>query len=306
MDNRMIVIAGPTAIGKSDTAVRLAREIDGEIISADSMQAYRGMDIGTAKITKEEMRGIPHYLIDILDPDTDFSAALFQQYAKEACGRIYANGHIPIVCGGTGFYIQGLLYDIDFTEEADRDDGYRSELAREAAEKGSEYIADMLRDIDPMAYESIDTHNTKRVIRALEYYKLHGQSIIIHNREESLKRDSSPYDYRFFVLNGDRRALYRRIDRRVDMMLQSGLTEEVRGLYDRGIRRDSTAAQAIGYKELLDYLDGKCTLDDAAERIKINSRRYAKRQLTWFKREKNAIWIDTDKGDPLDDIRKYL
>lgn len=304
---KLIIIAGPTAVGKSSAAVRLAREIGGEIISADSMQTYRGMDIGTAKVTAAEMQGVPHYLIDIIDPDTDFNAAMFQKYAREACSRIYANGRIPIVCGGTGFYIQALLYDIDFSEETDRDDDYRRMLQSIASgEDGTEKLADMLKDIDPLAAENIDMHNPKRLIRALEYHKLHGSSIVLHNLEESKKREHSPYDYRFFVLTADRESLYERINQRVDKMMSGGLLDEARRLYDMKLRRDCTALQGIGYKELFEYFDGNISLDEAAELIKLNSRRYAKRQLTWFRREKNVIWIDTGKGDPIDEIRKYL
>ena len=303
---KLIIIAGPTAVGKTAAAVRLAKELGGEIISGDSMQVYRGMDIGTAKVTETEMQFVPHHLIDVLDPDTDFNAVLFQKLAKEALAKIYAAGHIPILCGGTGFYIQALLYDIDFTEEAERDDAYRRELQQLADTKGKEALALMLKETDPLTAGTIDLNNTKRVIRALEYFKLHGKSIALHNEEQAQKRDNSPYDYRFFVLNGDRKALFSRIDSRVDRMLEDGLLDEVRHLHEQGIRRDSTAAQAIGYKELFEFLDGKCSLPEAVERIKTDSRHYAKRQLTWFRREKNAIWIDVDKGDPIDDIRKYL
>lgn len=303
---KLIIIAGPTASGKSAAAVRLAKEIGGEIISGDSMQVYRGMNIGTAKITAEEMNGIPHHLIDILDPNTDFNAVMFKRMAKAALENIYAAGHIPIVCGGTGFYIQALLYDIDFTEEEKNDLNYRSELQHTADTEGWEVLAALLKKTDPVSAAVIDLHNTKRVIRALEYYRLHNRSIALHNEEQESKKSDSPYDYRFFVLNGDRQALFARIDKRVDKMVADGLIEEVRQLQEQGIRRDSTAAQAIGYKEIFDYFDGKCSLEEATERIKIDSRHYAKRQLTWFRREKNAIWIDTDKGDPLNDIRKYL
>lgn len=303
---KLIVIAGPTAIGKSAAAVQLARAIGGEIISADSMQAYRGMDIGTAKVTEEEMQGIPHHLIDILDVNEEYNAAMFKELALRACSKIYANGHIPIVCGGTGFYIQGLLYDIDFTAEEDRDEAYRSELMRINEEHGSDELVRLLKETDPVTAEHIDLHNMRRVIRALEFFKLHGSSIYMHNIEEERKKESSPFDYSFFVLNGDRRALYERIDKRVDIMVRDGLIEEAQRLREQGIRADSTAAQAIGYKELFPYLDGECSLDEAVERIKIDSRHYAKRQITWFKREKNAIWIDIDKGDPLTEIRRHL
>ena len=304
---KLIIIAGPTAIGKSGLSVRLAKEIGGEVISADSMQVYRGMDIGTAKITEAEMQGVPHHLIDILDINEEFNAAVFQHYAKEACRKIYAAGHIPIVCGGTGFYIQALLYDIDFTEEEARDDIYREELLRiSAQEGGAEKLFSMLSEADPETAGVIDRYNLKRVIRALEYFHLHGRSIAEHNREQEARKSDSPFDYRFFVLNGERQALYERIDRRVDQMISDGLVEEAVRLREQGLRMDSTAAQGIGYKEIYAYLDGRCSLEEAIETIKRNSRRYAKRQFTWFRREKNAVWINRDQGDPLDEIRKYL
>ena len=304
---KLILIAGPTAIGKSGLSVRLAKEIGGEVISADSMQVYRGMDIGTAKITPGEMQGVPHHLIDILDVNEEFNAAVFQQYANAACRKIYANGHIPIVCGGTGFYIQALLYQIDFTEEEARDDIYRNELWKlSEREDGPDELFSMLSALDPETAAVIDRHNLKRVIRALEYYKLHGSGIARHNREQEARKSHSPFDYRYFVLSGNRQALYERIDARVDRMIEDGLVQEALKLREGGLRMDSTAAQGIGYKEIYAYLDGHCTLDEAIAQIKLNSRHYAKRQFTWFRREKNAVWIDTDQGDPLDEIRKYL
>lgn len=306
-DNRpkLIIIAGPTAVGKTSAAVRLCEEIGGEVISADSMQVYRGMDIGTAKVREDEMHGIRHHLIDILDPDTEFSAADFKELSLKACSEIYKRGHIPVVCGGTGFYIQGLLYDIDFSEE-ERDCSYRDQLSEIFSSEGIDALADMLRQIDPEACEKIDMHNSRRIIRALEFYKNHGFSIVRHNEKEEKKRGSSPFDCSFFVLTSERRVLYERINRRVDMMMEEGLLEEARLLKQTVSHLSSTAGQAIGYKELFEYLDGICTLNTAVEKIKINSRHYAKRQLTWFRREKNAVWIDVQKGDPLDDIRKHI
>ena len=303
---KLIVIAGPTAVGKSGTALRLAQEIGGEIISADSMQIYRGMDIGTAKVTKEEMQGIPHYLIDLKDPEEDFSAAEFKSLAGEACERIRAAGHIPILCGGTGFYIQALLYDVDFSAEDGRDGAYRAELAAMAEAEGRDAVFRLLEEADPQTAAVIDRHNLKRVIRALDYYRLHGRSISLHNEEEAGKRGSSPYDYLYFVLTGEREALYRRIDARVLRMMEEGLLQEARALYQLGLSPDATAAQAIGYKEFFPYFEGKCSLAEAVAKVQQNSRRYAKRQLTWFRREPKAIWINTDKGDPLDEIREYI
>lgn len=251
------------------------------------------------------MRGIRHHLIDILDPDTEFSAADFKRLALEACEEIYSNGHIPVVCGGTGFYIQALLYDMDFTEEK-HDLKYREYLNGLYETEGTEALAALLKETDPLSAERTDLRNSRRIIRALEFYKDHGFSIALHNEAEAAKRETSPFDYCFFVLNTERSILYERIDRRVDMMMENGLLDEVMALKESGIVLGRTAGQAIGYKELFEYLDGRCSLETAAEKIKINSRHYAKRQLTWFRREKTAVWIDILKGDPLDDIRKHL
>ncbi|MDO4961307.1 MAG: tRNA (adenosine(37)-N6)-dimethylallyltransferase MiaA [Eubacteriales bacterium] len=305
---KLIIIAGPTAIGKSGLAIRLAKEIGGEVISADSMQVYKGMDIGTAKVTAAEMDGIPHHLIDILDPSEEFSAPLFKELAMEACAGIYSRGHIPIICGGTGFYIQALLYDVDFKEEADHDEELRAALWKLYDEKGGEPLRQILNIEDPVTAATMDFNNIKRVIRAIEYHKIHGGSIRRHNEEEREKQWGSPFDHRFFVLTGDRKALTLRIDARVDKMMEDGLLEEARALYERkiGPGLSVTAAQAIGYKELFNYFDGSCSLEAAVEQIKINSRQYSKRQQSWFKREKTAVTINIDEGDPLDEIRKYL
>ena len=312
---RVIVITGPTATGKSGAAVRLAKEIGGEIISADSMQVYKGMDIGSAKITEEEMEGIPQHLIDILDPREEYSAARFREMASEAITEIVSRGHIPVICGGTGFYIQALLYGIDFTEEpAEETERYRQELETLAASAGPDGLYAMLREADPESAEAIDPHNVKRVMRALMFYRLHGRKISEHNRAESEKRlhgqEHSPYEYLFFVLYGDREKLYRKIDARVDEMLSEGLIEEARRLYplffQEGKTDSFTAAQGIGYKELFSWLSGEISLEEAVRLIKRNTRRFAKRQLTWFRRERNVTWINIDEGDPLDEIRKHI
>ena len=289
MKRPLIILAGPTAVGKTDLSVRLAKQIYASVISADSMQVYRHMDIGSAKITPEEMDGVPHYLVDVLEPEEEFSVVRFQQMAKEAAEEIYARGQIPLVVGGTGFYVQALLYDIDFTEN-DGDDSFRRELEQTAKEQGSEYLHDLLKERDPKAAEQIHPNNVKRVIRALEFYQQTGKRISEHNEEERGKE--SPYEFAYFVLTDERSRLYERIDRRVDLMMEQGLLEEVRELKERGVRRDSTAMQGLGYKELYAYLDGAYDLEEAVRVIKRDTRHFAKRQLTWFKRERDVIWAD--------------
>lgn len=285
----LVILAGPTAVGKTDLSIQLARRTNGAIISADSMQVYRYMDIGSAKVTKEEMQGIPHYLIDALLPSEEFHVVRFQKMAKAALDEIYAGGHLPIVAGGTGFYIQALLYDIDFTEQ-DGDTQFREEMAAFADEYGAHALHEKLKDIDPLSYEGIHENNIKRTIRALEYYHQTGLPISAHNEAEHAKESS--YRFAYFVLTDERSHLYGRIDRRVDSMLAQGLLDEVKRLRDMGYHRQMVAMQGLGYKELLDYLDGKCTLEEAVYTIKRETRHFAKRQLTWFKRERDVIWLD--------------
>lgn len=304
MKRPLIILAGPTAVGKTALSVRLAKQINASVISADSMQVYRRMDIGSAKITPEEMDGVPHYLVDVLDPEEEFSVVRFQQMAKEAAEEIYARGQIPLVVGGTGFYIQALLYDIDFTEN-DGDDSFRCELEQTAKEKGSEYLHDLLKERDPKAAEQIHPNNVKRVIRALEFYQQTGKRISEHNEEERGKE--SPYEFAYFVLTDERSRLYERIDRRVDLMMEQGLVEEVRELKERGVRRDSTAMQGLGYKELYAYLDGAYDLEEAVRVIKRDTRHFAKRQLTWFKRERDVIWADRSViGQDEDQLLEFM
>lgn len=285
----LVILTGPTAVGKTAASIGLAKAIGGEIISADSMQVYKEMDIGSAKIRPKEMDGVPHHLVDVLDPSEDFNVVLFQQMAKEAMKGIYQRGHIPIVVGGTGFYIQALLYDIDFTEN-NADTAYREELEALAKTQGAEYLHEMLEKVDPESAEQIHFHNVKRVIRALEYYEQTGEKISAHNEAERAK--ISPYHFFYYVLNTDRTVLYERIEKRIDEMMEEGLVEEVRQLQAMGCRRDSVAMQGLGYKEILDYLDGACTLEDAIYKIKRDTRHFAKRQITWFKREKHVTWIN--------------
>ncbi|CUX50437.1 tRNA (adenosine(37)-N6)-dimethylallyltransferase MiaA [Clostridium sp. C105KSO13] len=292
MKKPLIILAGPTAVGKTKLSISLAKTVGGEIISADSMQVYRHMDIGSAKIQPEEMEGIVHHLVDVLEPDEEFHVVRFQQMAKAAVEEIYERGRIPILVGGTGFYIQALLYDIDFTKN-ESDPKYRRYLEELVQKKGPGYLHEMLKKTDAKSAESIHPHNSKRVIRALEFYNQTGKKISEHNRVERQKQ--SPYHFAYFVLYDERKRLYERIDSRVDQMLKEGLVKEVQALKDRGCIRDMVSMQGLGYKEILAYLDGETSFEEAVYRIKRDTRHFAKRQLTWFKREKDVIWMN--KGD---------
>lgn len=285
----LIILTGPTAVGKTKASIGLAKAVDGEIISADSMQVYRHMDIGSAKIKPEEMEGIPHHLIDVLKPDDEFHVVKFQQLAKKAMREIWERGHIPIVTGGTGFYIQALLYDIDF-DENEKEDACRKELEAYAREHGAEALHEKLALVDPASAEMIHPNNIKRVIRALEFYEQTGKRISEHN--ETQRQRESPYAFAYFVLTDDRTHLYERINRRVDQMIEEGLVNEVQALKDKGYTKQLVSMQGLGYKEILDYLDGNCTLEEAIYTIKRDTRHFAKRQLTWFKRERDVIWIN--------------
>ena len=288
----LIILTGPTAVGKTALSIALAKAVDGEIISADSMQVYRGMDIGTAKITPQEMDGVTHYLIDVLEPEESFDVTRFQQMAKAAIQQIYDRGKIPVIVGGTGFYIQALLYDIDFTEQQP-DTAYRDSLWKLYEVHGAQYLHEMLKQVDVQASQEIHYNNVKRVIRALEYYHQTGQPISVHNAAQ--RERSSPYNYAYFVLQHDRAVLYDRIDRRIDQMLADGLVEEVKRLYDRGCHKGMVSMEGLGYKEILAYLQGECTLDEAVYILKRDTRHFAKRQITWFKRERDVIWMDKSR-----------
>lgn len=288
MKKPLIILTGPTAVGKTKLSLQLARAVNGEIISADSIQVYRGMDIGSAKIRPEEMEGIPHHLIDCLDPDEEFNVVLFQKMAKKAMKEIYERGRIPILTGGTGFYIQAVTMDIDFTEHGE-DDRYRKELEELAEKEGAETLHRMLSSVDPESGAAIHANNVKRVIRALEYYKQTGEPISRHNQEQRQKE--SPYQLAYFVLNEERSKLYQRIDQRIDQMLEAGLVAEVKHLKEAGYHRDLVSMQGLGYKEILEYLEGDCTLEEAVYRLKRDTRHFAKRQITWFKREQQVEWF---------------
>ena len=308
MKQKLLVLGGPTAVGKTELSIKLAKELNGEIISADSMQIYKYMDIGSAKITEEEMNGVKHHLIDVIDPDIPFSVADFKEYGEKAIDEILSRGKFPIIAGGTGLYINSLTCNMTFTE-AEKDEEYRAYLEGLCEEKGNEYVHNMLKDIDPISYKEIHANNRKRVIRALEVYKLTGKPFSSFNAGEDFY--NSKYDVYYYVLTMNREKLYERINRRVDIMMENGLLDECIKLKEMGYTSDMQSMQGIGYKEILYYLEGKISLEDAVNMIKQGSRNYAKRQLTWFRRDKRCIFLDKDLLTDeeilckvLDDIRK--
>ena len=290
--NKLVILTGPTAVGKTDLSIQLAKKINGEIISADSIQVYKGMDIGSAKITKEETDGIPHHLIDILEPKEEFNVHIFKKLATKAINDISSRGKIPIIVGGTGFYIQAVLYDINF-DDTETDYEYREYLEQLAKDKGNAFLHDMLKKVDHKSAAAIHCNNLKRVIRALEYYKQTGKKISEHNEKE--RENKSPYNFAYFVLNDKRDKLYNRINQRVDIMFDNGLLKEMETLIAKGYTRDLVSMQGIGYKELFNYFDGKTSLDETKELIKKNTRHFAKRQLTWFRREKDVTMLNIDE-----------
>ena len=299
MKKPLVILAGPTAVGKTKASIGLAKAIGGEIISADSMQVYRYMDIGSAKISPQEMQGVPHYLVDVLDPRDEFHVVRFQQMAKQAMEEIYSHGNIPILVGGTGFYIQSVLYDIDFAADGE-DSAYRKELEQLAQANGEEYLHQKLKEVDFEYAAQVHANNVKKVIRALEFYHQTGKKLSAHNIEQRSKE--SGYNFAYFVLNDRRAHLYQRIDLRVEQMLKDGLVEEVTRLKGMGYTRDMVSMQGLGYKEMLDYLDGRISLEEAVEIIKRDTRHFAKRQITWFKREKDVCWIDKSQLDDREDL----
>ena len=290
----LVILTGPTAVGKTEISIKLAKAINGEIISADSIQVYKHFDIGSAKVTKEEMDGVKHYLIDVLEPDEEFNIYVFKKLAMEAMDEIYAKGKIPIIAGGTGFYIQALLYNIEFSEE-EGDKTYRHMLEKKAEAEGVTVIHNMLKEVDPEAAKEIHENNLKRVIRALEYYNETGMRISEHNKEQRQKE--SPYNFRYYVLNMDREKLYSRINLRVDIMTGNGLVDEVTKLKEMGYGKELNSMQGIGYKEIRDYVDGVYDYETAIETLKKNTRNFAKRQITWFKREKEVVWLNHEEFD---------
>lgn len=304
---RVCILAGPTAVGKTDISLSLAGKLCGEIISADSAQVYKYMDIGTAKLKKEEMQGIPHYMINEVTPDKDFSVADFRDKAEKYIREINERGHLPIITGGTGLYINSLLDNLDFTESIS-DEPFRMEMHALAVEKGSAYVHSMLEAIDPPTYKKLHPNDLRRSIRALEVYRQTGKPIS-YFQEESKKKPSR-YNYAYIMLSMDRARLYQRIEQRVDIMLQQGLTEEVEGLLSMGFHRGLRSMQALGYKEIAAYLAGELSLEEAVRILKRDTRHYAKRQLTWFRRDQRLYWLETDsfykREHILENIIRYV
>lgn len=292
MKQPLIILSGPTAVGKTKLSIELAKTIDGEIISADSMQVYKQMNIGSAKIMPEEMAGVPHFLVDVLEPNEPFNVVIFQQMAKAAMKEIYGRGKIPIIVGGTGFYIQAILNDIDFDENPQSNE-IREKYERLMQEKGSDFLHQELANVDPQAATEIHANNSKRVIRALEFFEQTGNKISEHNHEQREK--TSPYNYVYFVLNDKRENLYDKIDKRVDAMIDDGLIAEVTKLQEQGYTKDMVSMQGLGYKEMLEFLGGAYSAEEAGYKIKRDTRHFAKRQITWFKRERDVTWVNKDE-----------
>ncbi len=284
----LIILSGPTSVGKTELSLQLAKAVDGEIISADSMQVYRHMDIGTAKLPENQRMGIPHHLIDCCNPDEEWDVTRFVSMAKDCIRSIRERNHIPIVVGGTGFYIQALLKDISFSEE-DHDDGYRASLEQI---NDNDTLFQMLSEVDSESCLAIPKENRKRVIRALEYFHYHNEPISELNKRQ--KEQTSPYNYAYFVLTVNRETLYRRIEDRVDEMIEQGLCDEIRALRDMGYTECTVAMQGLGYKQMIPYINEECTLEDAVSKIKLETRHFAKRQLTWFRREPDVIMLSKD------------
>ncbi|WP_371017426.1 tRNA (adenosine(37)-N6)-dimethylallyltransferase MiaA [Pseudalkalibacillus sp. JSM 102089] len=284
---KLVTVLGPTAVGKTKTSIELAKVLDGEIISGDSMQIYRGMDIGTAKVTEDEMEGIPHYLIDIKQPTESFSAAEFQKLATELVTDINRRGKVPIIAGGTGLYVKSVTHQYAFSE-AKEDSEYREQLEQMADKEGPIAFHERLKDVDPVSYETIHPNNVRRVVRALEVYHVTGEPV---SASKDALPEQSPYNLVNVGLTMDRDVLYERINQRVDLMVEAGLLEEAQRLYDEGVR-NCQSVQAIGYKEIYRYLEDRVSLEDAIMELKQNSRRYAKRQLTWFRHQMAMDWYD--------------
>ncbi len=303
MKKKLLILAGPTAVGKTAISVELAKTLDGEIISSDSMQIYRLMDIGSAKVTKEEMDGIKHHLIDIVDPTDEFSVSEFHDKAKETIEQISSRGKLPIVAGGTGLYINSLIFNYSFGE-TNKNEEYREYLNSLAEEKGKEYIHELLKDIDPLSYEKLYPNDLKRVVRALEVHNVTGRTIHELNAESDIY--DIPYDVNYYVLTMDREKLYERINKRVDLMVNEGLIDEVKRLRDMGLTKDMQSMKGIGYKEILMYLNEEISYEEAIYLIKKGSRNYAKRQLTWFRKDPRVKWIDKDNFSNDHEVAEFI
>ncbi|ENZ36491.1 tRNA dimethylallyltransferase [Clostridium butyricum 60E.3] len=303
MKQKLLVLGGPTAVGKTELSIKLAKELKGEIISADSMQIYKYMDIGSAKVTEQEMDGIKHHLIDVIEPNVPFSVADFKEYGEIALKNILSKNKFPIIAGGTGLYINSLTCNMTFTE-AEKDEEYRLYLEKLSEEKGNDFVHEMLKEIDPISYKEIHANNRKRVIRALEVYKLTKKPFSSFNVGEDFYK--SDYDVYYYVLTMNRDKLYERINKRVDIMIEKGLLEECIKLREMGYTSDMQSMQGIGYKEILYYLENKISFEDAVNMIKQGSRNYAKRQLTWFRRDKRCIFLDKDVMSEDEILHKVL
>ncbi|WP_010240773.1 tRNA (adenosine(37)-N6)-dimethylallyltransferase MiaA [Clostridium arbusti] len=299
----LLILSGPTGIGKTDISIKIAKEIGGEIISADSMQIYRHMDIGSAKVSEDEMQGIPHNLIDIVEPNEEFSVAQYKQLAIDTIKNIVARGKYPILVGGTGLYINSLIFNYEFTGTY-KDSEYRNHLEVLANENGRNFVHEMLREVDMDSYNRLYPNDLKRVIRALEVYKITGKTISELNENQDIY--NIPYNINYYVLNMDREQLYNRINRRVDIMIEKGLVDEVIKLKDMGYNSSMQSMKGIGYKEILYSLENKISLGEAIEMIKQGSRNYAKRQLTWFRKDKRVHWIDKNKFDSDEEIANFI
>ena len=299
----LIVLTGPTAVGKTSLSIALAKAVGGEIISADSMQVYKYMNIGTAKITEEEKCGIPHFLIDELEPDEEFNVTIFKNKVMGYIEDIKSRGKVPIIVGGTGFYIQSVIYDINFNEYGD-DSKVRKKYEAMAETLGKSELHKKLALVDREYADSVSYNNVKKVVRALTFFEMTGEKLSEHNKRE--RERSSPFDFAYFVLTMDRKKLYERIDKRVDLMFDMGLVEEVKALMAKGYDKSLVSMQGIGYKEVIDYLSGKTSLEECIDIIKRDTRHFAKRQLTWFKREKVVTYIDKDEFDAEDKCLKEM
>ena len=299
----LIVLTGPTAVGKTSLSISLAKAVGGEIISADSMQVYKHMNIGTAKITEEEMCGVPHFLIDELEPDEEFNVTVFKNKVMKYIEEIRKRGHIPIIVGGTGFYIQSVIYDINFSEYGD-DSEVRRKYEEMAETLGKTELHKKLSEADKDYADSVSENNVKKVVRALAFYEMTGEKLSAHNKKE--RERTSPFDFAYFVLTMERKKLYERIDHRVDLMFEMGLADEVKSLMARGYNKSMVSMQGIGYKEVIDYLNGETSLSECMDIIKRDTRHFAKRQLTWFKREKVVTYINKDEFATEDECLKEM
>ncbi len=303
MGKPLFLLIGPTAVGKSNVSIEIAKKLNGEIISADSMQIYKYMDIGTAKLKREEMDGIKHYMIDVVYPDEDFSVAVFRDKAKEYIDDILSRGKLPMVVGGTGLFVNSLTHNLDFSSTI-CDWEFRNRLNQLAEINGNEYVHNMLKDVDKESFERLHVNDLKRVIRALEVYKYSGKTISEYQRESKLI--PIEYDTCIVGLTMDRKKLYDRINKRVDIMMEKGLLDEVKNLLNMGYSKDLVSMQGLGYKEMVSYTEGSLSMDGAIDKLKQSTRHFAKRQLTWFRREDNIYWVNVDEFNNIQDISQNI